>query len=352
MSDKIPIIMCVDVEPDERILDRTSPSPWRGFEATFDFFSKLRPRLASATGAPVHFSWFFRMDPQVQETYGRADWPVKNYWSYVENFKQHGDAVGLHVHTYRWDIKRQTWVVDHADQAWADYCVQTSFSAYRDFFKARCEFFRFGDKWISDATLNLVERLGARFDLTLEPGLFAATSIMKTEISTGSLPDFIGVPKVPYRRSKTNFRVADPSNKDGLWMIPLSTGVAGGMSGYLQKCYHLIRYPGVDRQPVFTLNLMHRSFTFLRVVNHLLGSLDKPYLAFIIQTSMLLRRDYAENMRKNFEKILSHPCAKRFVFSRPDEAIDLIGMGIGLRERRSMEEKLPNSHRFSKMKWF
>ncbi len=326
MSDKIPIIMCVDVEPDERMLDKTSPSPWKGFEATFDFFSKLRPRLTSATGAPVHFSWFFRMDPQIQETYGTAEWPVKNYRSYVENFKQYGDAIGLHVHTYRWDKTRQTWVTDHADQEWADHCVQTSFDAYRDFFKAPCGFFRFGDKWISDATLNLAERLGARFDLTLEPGLFAAASIMKTEISTGSLPDFIGVPKSPYRRSKTNFRVADPLNKNGLWMVPLSTGVSGGMLGSLQKFYHLIRYSCAGRQPVFTLNFMHKPFTFLRVMNRLLGSLDKPYLAFIIHTGILTRPDYTENMRRNFEKILSHPYAKRFVFSRPDEAIDLMGV--------------------------
>ena len=73
MADKIPVVICLDVEPDERVFDPLSRPDWQGFERTWEYFSNFRPHLEHATGSPAHFSWFFRMDPQVEYVYGSAE---------------------------------------------------------------------------------------------------------------------------------------------------------------------------------------------------------------------------------------------------------------------------------------
>lgn len=73
---KIPVLINIDVEPDPRLPKRDERIPWAGFEATFDDMRKLRLRLAVVTGAPVHFFWGWRLDPQVAEVYGDPAWTI------------------------------------------------------------------------------------------------------------------------------------------------------------------------------------------------------------------------------------------------------------------------------------
>ena len=49
---KIPVVLCIDVEPEDRETGRGNVSDWAGVEETVEFFSTLRPRLEQATGAP------------------------------------------------------------------------------------------------------------------------------------------------------------------------------------------------------------------------------------------------------------------------------------------------------------
>jgi len=44
---KIPVVICIDVEPDERLIDPNLKKPWTGFERTFEFFTQLRFRVVT-----------------------------------------------------------------------------------------------------------------------------------------------------------------------------------------------------------------------------------------------------------------------------------------------------------------
>ncbi len=196
---KISVITCIDVEPDERLIAPNLQRDWSGFDITFEFFSHLRKRLEDATGSPVHFSWFLRMDPQIEYTYGTATWVVRRYSSLVERIKSAGDALGLHIHAWRWNENLCNWILDIADQMWVDHCVRLGFESFRASLNEPCLYFRFGDHWMNNATLALVDKLGARFDLTLEPG---QKSGHVQECFTGSFFDYSQVPQYPYRPRK------------------------------------------------------------------------------------------------------------------------------------------------------
>src|ERR1051325_8054506 len=218
---KIPVITCIDVEPDERSIAPNLQKDWTGFELTYEFFNQLRQRLEEATGSPAHFSWFFRMDPQIEHTYGTAAWVVRRYASLVEKIKSAGDALGLHIHAWRWDETLCKWILDLADQRWLNHCVQLGFESFRSSLNQPCLYFRLGDHWMNHSTLALVDKLGARFDLTLEPG--QKDSQVK-EFFTGSFLDCSQLPQYPYHPSKSDFRRPSSLLRRKLWVIPLSAG--------------------------------------------------------------------------------------------------------------------------------
>ena len=150
------------------------------------------------------------MDPQIAEVYGSPNWAARKYAEFINEYVAHGDEFGLHPHDYRWDTSLDSWIVDHGNQAWVNYCVETAFAAFREAFGRNCDSFRFGDRWMNDETIASVEALGARFDLTLEPGRSAAPASFPDKPFTGSLPDYTDVPRTAYQRSTSDYAKADP----------------------------------------------------------------------------------------------------------------------------------------------
>jgi hypothetical protein len=321
MREKIPIIMCIDVEPDGFFIDRDCPSAWAGYEEVYKFFRQLRPHLSFKTLSPAHFTWVFRLDPQIGETYGSPAWGITHYERYVDDFMANGDELGLHPHDYRWEPSLQSWVIDHGNQAWCNHCVQVAFDGFRSIFNRDCQTFRYGDRWMNDETLHLVERLGARFDLTLEPGQAAKAATYPDRPFTGSLPDYSSVPLAPFRPSKDDFRKPDPARKDGIWMIPISSAdLYGGMR------FH--RNGGKQSETgshYQTLNMRYQPAFFGPALDFLLKTLEKPYLTFVIRSDIGTSSKLMKIMQDNFNYVLSHRFVQRFVFCTPAEAMTLLG---------------------------
>jgi hypothetical protein len=220
---KIPVTLCIDVEPDARETDTAGAPAWEGFEQTFELFRSLRPRIAAATGSPVRFAWFFRVDPQVRHSYGDPAWALRRYSSLIETLVAADDEIGLHTHAWRWDEAGGHWVADTSDQDWVDRCVRVGFDAFARVLGRRCRSFRFGDHWMNEATSRLVERLGGWFDLTPEPGL---RRFFLPGHSRGSQPDYSDMPRQPYRPSTSDFRARGRGwRRRRLWIVPISTGL-------------------------------------------------------------------------------------------------------------------------------
>jgi hypothetical protein len=315
--ERIPVILCIDIEPDDRITDRNDRRPWKGFEASFQFFSTLRERLAEATGKPAHYSWFVRLDPQVALTYGSPSWPVDEYSNAIGDLARQGDEIGLHAHAYRWDDLESGWLADYRDQAWVDHCVRSSFETYARAFGRSCESFRFGDRWMSTATMKTVEDLGARFDLTLEPGHPAVDTFIRHEKATGGIPDYRHVPRHPYQPSHEDFRSQDRTAARTIWEIPLSSGYVADWAPAVIDLYR--RIPGAGRYPLhLTLGLWQRPALFERVMNRLLRAPHVPHLAFAVRSDLPLRPEMTR-MCQIFERLLAHPWIDRLTFSTPAE---------------------------------
>jgi len=237
-SEPIPVVVGIDVEPDPRLTDPQRPEPWRGFERLYSFFMELRSQLASPSGTRPQFSWFFRLDPQVAGTYGDPAWPLKHYERQVAGLLAAGDEVGIHTHAYRW-APGGTWIVDEADPEWIDQCLGSSFQAFEAFFHRTCRVHKTGDRWLSNAAVATLEALGARVDLTLEPGV--RSPLTSNEVHTGSPIDCTHVSRRAYRPAPNDFRTPDPTGKRRVWMLPLSTCRVPWYMQFPRRLYHRLR---------------------------------------------------------------------------------------------------------------
>ena len=322
----LPVIVCLDVEPDEREIDSKAKTDWKGFEGTSRFFVNLRPRLMEVTGAPVKFSWFCRMDPQIERTYGLPWWVVWRYRDIIKELEAAGDEIGLHTHAWRWDDARQRWITDYGDQKWVTHCVRTSFEAYLKAFGRPCLSFRFGDHWMNNETVGLLESLGVRFDLTIEPGMRAKPGLVLGELQTGSLPDYTGTPRQPYRPSQQDYRKPSRNGARDLWAIPVSTGREEvSRAGRLASLKRAAAAFGVPRRgSPSTLNLSLRASQFSNMMDRLLNVHRVQYLAPSVRTDVCADQTSKANLEQNIAFMLSHPQVDRFAFVTPAEAIELL----------------------------
>lgn len=322
---KIPVVMCIDVEPDAREIDASERAGWRGLAPAYEFFSRLRPELEGTTGSPARFSWFLRMDPQVEHAYGSPSWVVERHPEIFRELESAGDELGLHTHAWRWDEPSRRWVSDHGNQEWVEHCVRISFEAFQRALGRPCRSFRFGDHWMNDETMRLLEELGARFDLTVEPGRKAARVGNRRELCTGSLPDYRSVPRHPYRPSRSNFK--EPGFTDGreIQVIPLSTARPGRPAvGRLLNLKRAAKYCLSGFRDPLQLNPCSDVSDFRQMLDGILRLRRDSYLAPVLRVDGFSKPQERDNLEQNFRHILNHPLAERLVFVTPAAAVELL----------------------------
>lgn len=316
----IPILVLVDCEPDRRepALDRTLP--WTGFERFFDFLAAGRERLSARTGRPSHFSWFWRMDPQIETVYGSAGWAAAAYAGQIGHMTRAGDAMGLHTHAFRWHPAAGRWITDHADLAWIETCLRRSFAAYRSAFGRDCTLFRFGDGWFDAAIIPLLEELGARIDLTIEPDVPPCAKVVPHELATGCLPDRRGTPRQPYHPARSDFRRHDPTGLVRLWALPVSTA-ALIRRPKLRHPLRLLRWWTSPKRSARQFNLEILPKRFPQVLDRVLTAATPGYAAICVRSDAGTSRERLDVVARNLDSLLQHPLAERFRFMNAEEAL-------------------------------
>jgi hypothetical protein len=318
MARRIPILIIIDCEPDPRHPRPQAPDHWIGFENLFAFLSGQRQRMAEATGRPARFGWFWRMDPQIEVVCGSAAWAVETYKDQIKQAEKHGDEMGLHVHGWRWDEPLHSWVADHGNAAWMEHCIRSSFSEFQQNFDRPCEIVRMGDGWFSDQATGILEHLGVRIDLTVEPDMPAAKSLAPEDVTTGLIPDRADVLHKPYHPSLGNFRVPDRDGATRLWMLPVTTGRAPRRRrGWARILPTRLAPPELE---LLQLNLSHSRRRFVPIFERAISRGDRPYAAICARSDGGYPRPL-KSIERNIRYMLRHRHADRFMFVTPTEAL-------------------------------
>lgn len=319
---RLPVVVAIDMEPDPRKVDPRDPAPWTGFEVLRAHLEGLRTSLAAATGSPVHWSWFVRVDEQVRIPWGSTSWALTRYERELESARARGDEVGAHVHAYRRDDASASWIVEHGDARFIESAVRGGLDAFARATGSPCRSFRFGDRWLDAPTASLLEELGVRFDLTLEPGMPALPSLDRTVPHTGSIPDCTAVPARPYRPSRADCRLEDPSRTEGLWMLPITTGRVPRGLALLRALYRgLMRAPD-ESLGVVALNPALPSVLFRRIAAPLLHADGPGCLVLPTRSDAGVRPHALRRIAANLA-FLVQASSGRVTFATPEEALEL-----------------------------
>ncbi len=327
---RIPVLLVIDVEPDGFFVDPDAREPWRGFEQAWTWVQSARGRIAAATGAPVRFCWGVRLDAQVERVYGDAAWALRRYEPQFADFLQHGDALGVHTHVYRWDEPRRSWVIEQGDPGWVEHNVRLSVGTFAAALGRPCDFFRFGDRWMSEAAMTLLDDLGIRFDLTLEPGRRQVPSYHPGKPSTGFVPDQRGVPSHPYRPGRGRFRRADAARRAGLVEIPVTTAWVRPLQGLRARptpaC--ALEWLKFRLRPWFdTAGLYHEPRRLRSLVDVALEA-GASYLSLPVRSDSFLRNLQTGELDRSLELLLAHPLASRFEFTTPGQLVATVAPAL------------------------
>ena len=219
------ILFVIDVEPDGRADVRNDS--WSGCTVTLRELSALRCRLEDMCGSPVRFNWFFRCDPQIQETWGRSDWVRVACPRLLEWVIENQDFTGIHLHFWRRERYSGRWFNDFLDSNWRAQCLTTAIAGYQSIFGVRPIACRMGDRWMANELIKLLQAEGIRYDLTVEPGLPSEPPPGDRHATAWS-PDYRRAPRVPYHPSTNDFLLPDTGRgqrceSNSLWIIPMTT---------------------------------------------------------------------------------------------------------------------------------
>jgi hypothetical protein len=309
----IPIVLGIDIEPDNREDPPGAGVEVAGFRRMADVLTELRPRLADATGSSVTFPWFVRMDAQVAAQGGRADALVAAAPEVFDGLQAGGDVIGLHTHAGRWDPKRRAWVADHADTAWIETCLANAFAAYGERFERACHEHRFGDRFSSPVAFERLAALGARVDLTAEPGQPGVRRAQHVRHATGRIPSYAHTPRAAH--------LARPGGP--LWLLPLSSADPAPALPLARRWARRLRYLG---QPRHRTLLLDRAWPnpdlFWDLAEDQLAR-GAGHLAFVMRSDLVLSERWRGAIAL-LEALTRRPLARRLAFVSGEGAIRLV----------------------------
>lgn len=305
--------------------------------------ARLRARLSKLTGEPARFIWSLRLDPQIAEAYGDPAWIIDRHRAFFDEAMAMGDAVGVHPHAWRWDRTRRVWEADHEDAEWVERCMEMCYAAYGSRFGVAPKHHRFGGRFVSERVLSTAERLGTRYDLTLEPG---EPGVPPGEYSgsvwKGEIPDYRQTPRAPYHPDRSDFRRPSDDGRGRLWTIPLSSGsvprgprrlrVADRLSHPVRTARGAVRRVegglrhlagGGDPGPSYRVLRMWDWPDPIGLWDSAFASLEEleyQYLAFAIRSDM---EPIVDGVMSALEE---HPQGRRVVFTTPEDALARLGL--------------------------
>ena len=286
-----PIVLMLDVEPDERRAGETDP--WLGTQAAVEAMAAWRVEAARRTGTTVQLNWFLRLDPQVEKLFGRVDFVPHSLPALIASMERHQDHAGIHTHLCRQNPAGR-WYSEFTDVAWLEHCLRGAVDAFTRNFGRPPVASRMGDRWLSNDAVRLLIDLGLRYECTVEPGL-PDMPIFDDPLATAWLPDYRPAPRHPYRPRAGNFLQA---GDQPLWILPLST---------TPLRLRPVRRPPYLVRGSYPLNLSLSPRAMLNHLDNELARVTREPLVLVIRTGDFGVPHWRPALERNLARILAHP---------------------------------------------
>lgn len=199
-----------DLEPNRKRFggqgfDSRQPSPWKCHEVVFPFVRAARDRFEQEASLPLRFTWYVRADTCIGEVYGRPSWALEEFREALAGMGARGDDVGIHPHSWRWDVRRHRWFQEATDRAWLTDCVAASVESFRRVMGCAPLAAHAGFDYMDNFLLRLLEQLGVKMVIAPVPGVHSRGIIVEGGARTHFF-DWRRAPAHPYFASRTDYQ--------------------------------------------------------------------------------------------------------------------------------------------------
>ncbi len=289
---------------------------------------KLRKKLEQASGHAASFTWLIRMDYQIQGVYGSADWGFKKYQKNFHDLENIGDMMGAHPHAFKLQKDGKSWLIDHGTPETVEKNTLLSFDVFSRCFGYDAKASKFGDRWMSTHTAELMESLGCEYDFTVESGHSQAERLHPKGNYNGLIPGYDFAPRYPYFSQSNDISQEDKTKRVGLRHFPVSTGwIDPKHYGWFHKMVFKKRFPERTHGAQFTLNIAAPIKIFKEIVHQCMNIYDDKQLCIAARSDSYSNPRHQYRIKKNVDFLLHELKGNEFQFMRPDTAVELLKNG-------------------------
>ena len=159
--------LTIDLDPDGQndvVRDRNTLN-FSSLELLMNELGKKRPEVS---GEPLRFSWFVRIDRQIELKFGKADGLIRHYHDFWQQALSAGDELCWHPHLYR-NLNGKYVLIDNEED-----CLKELRDLWSMISSGRYSFstFRCGEARMTSAMFDLVESFGLLQESSAIPGYF------------------------------------------------------------------------------------------------------------------------------------------------------------------------------------
>jgi hypothetical protein len=329
----IPAIISVDVEPAGFQTESDRGRSLDGYAALFDFFEWFRESGARRSGKDVSVGWFYRMDPQIEAAFGRADHLASAFPDRTASLSERGDHFGLHTHPVRWSADLSSWVHELTDPVWLQHAFASSFHAFERCFGAPCERHRMGAGLLSQVIVDALAQNGARVDTSLEPVRGWGVDGRNVETGIDSSPmiglntDCSAASRRPYRPAPTDF-LHRGRDRHALALVPMTTTwIWPGRPMWRTVVGTALKRRERPRARVLNLSTRRDPRDHWDLIARQLRMMRRPYLNVAMRTDLPGTRQFDEGVML-LECLVDHPLMSELQIVDPIDALpSLLGGG-------------------------
>jgi hypothetical protein len=307
---KIPVHFNLETEPDDYELAPLGVKyNITGIRKIYQHFSNLRPHLQEITQAPVHYNLMWRIDPHFEATCGSIAELIPQHADIIQAICDNGDELGVHFHPLCWNKQKEQWEFC-CEPEWVE---QNFIKGYEELSRAvgfRPSVVRLSDNILAtERTMTMLERLGIKIDITVEPGV-PDTHEVWAGVARGN--SFDKMPRYPYQPAPGNLLEPGTTAKRNLWLVPTSTGYTNH-----------VRYGTTVsfEKETLALDLAFYPPSFQEVMQKRLESMETPYLVIVANSYTINNPQFQAYFEENLKFILSHPLISQFQFTNSSELV-------------------------------
>lgn len=313
LEQRIPVLNCIDVEPDSSAAEIGHFKPWLAYEKMHRYLSRWRSSISKKTGSHAHFVWFYRIDSQIQRVYGSLGWPLEHYNKLIHESLARGDEIGIHPRFVQWDDIYEEWRFLESTSYFCKENLLSSLQAYHQALGIPCRALRLDDNFWENELLDFALRQGIQYDVnTLQPEVNQNQYTSVTEIET---------PSVPFRYLNPDLYLAE-NGRNCLWIFPQTKAMFDGRFGFWYRLRKLFSDDQIPKNLEIHLSLAMDPILFEKAIKNLVQDTWPLCVVLVTPADTILNHRLAVFIENNIKFLLEHQA--NFIFSTPAEALVML----------------------------